>query len=85
MIVEQVWTGNDWRNFNYLIACPDTGEALAVDPLDHEKCLHHAQDQGWEITLLAVTTTTSTSMTHSAITSCGDVFVFTSLPSAINY
>ena len=50
MIVEQIWTGNDWRNFNYLIACPDTGEALAIDPLDHEKCLRHAQDQGWEIT-----------------------------------
>ena len=50
MIVEQIWTGNDWRNFNYLIACPDTGEALAVDPLDHNKCLHYAQDQGWEIT-----------------------------------
>ena len=20
MLVEQIWTGNDWRNFNYLIA-----------------------------------------------------------------
>ena len=50
MIIEQIWTGNNWRNFNYLIACPDTGEALAVDPLDHNKCLQHAQDQGWEIT-----------------------------------
>ena len=50
MIVEQIWTGNDWRNFNYLIACPDTGEALAIDPLDHEKCLQHAQDRGWDVT-----------------------------------
>ena len=33
MIVEQVWTGNAYRNFNYLIACPETGEALAIDPL----------------------------------------------------
>ena len=33
MIVEQVWTANNFRNFNYLIVCPDTGEALAVDPL----------------------------------------------------
>ena len=32
MIVEQVWTGNNYRNFNYLIACPDSGEAMAVDP-----------------------------------------------------
>lgn len=50
MIVEQIWTGNNWRNFNYLIACPETGEALAIDPLDHEKCLHLAKNRGWEIT-----------------------------------
>ena len=50
MIVEQVWTGNAYRNFNYLIACPETGEALAIDPLDHRKCLGHARDQGWNIT-----------------------------------
>ena len=50
MIVKQIWTGNDWRNFNYLITCPDTGEALAVDPLDHNKCLRHARDKGWNIT-----------------------------------
>ena len=31
MIVEQIWTGNAYRNFNYLIACPESGEALAVD------------------------------------------------------
>ena len=39
MIVEQIWTGNAYRNFNYLIVCPETGEALAVDPLDYDKCL----------------------------------------------
>ena len=50
MLVEQIWTGNAYRNFNYLIACPETGEALAVDPLDHEKCLAAARDKGWEIT-----------------------------------
>ena len=50
MIVEQIWTGNSYRNFNYLIACPETGEALAVDPLDHEKCLAAAKDAGWNIT-----------------------------------
>ena len=50
MIVEQVWTGNAYRNFNYLIACAETGEALAIDPLDHEKCLAAAKRQGWEIT-----------------------------------
>lgn len=50
MIVEQIWTGNAYRNFNYLIACPETGEALAIDPLDHEKCLSRAKEKGWEIT-----------------------------------
>jgi hydroxyacylglutathione hydrolase len=50
MIVEQIWTGNALRNFNYLIVCPETGEALAIDPLDHDKCLAQAKAQGWSIT-----------------------------------
>jgi hydroxyacylglutathione hydrolase len=50
MLVEQIWTGNAGRNFNYLIACAETGEALAVDPLDHEKCLAAAKAKGWTIT-----------------------------------
>jgi len=50
MIVEQIWTANAYRNFNYLIACAESGEALAVDPLDHRKCLALAADRGWEIT-----------------------------------
>jgi hydroxyacylglutathione hydrolase len=50
MIVEQIWTGNAYRNFNYLIVCPETGEALAVDPLDHQKCLATAEANGWTIT-----------------------------------
>jgi hydroxyacylglutathione hydrolase len=50
MLVEQIWTANAYRNFNYLIVCPDTGEALAVDPLDHKKCLARAKDRGWTIT-----------------------------------
>lgn len=50
MIVEQIWTGNAFRNFNYLIACSETGEALAIDPLDSDKCLATAKRQGWTIT-----------------------------------
>jgi len=50
VLVEQIWTANDYRNFNYLIACPETGEALAIDPFDHEKCLAAAKRRGWEIT-----------------------------------
>jgi hydroxyacylglutathione hydrolase len=50
MLVEQIWTGNAYRNFNYLVACPETGEALAIDPLDHRRCLARAKDLGWQIT-----------------------------------
>jgi hydroxyacylglutathione hydrolase len=50
MIVERIWTGNAYRNYNYLIACPETGEALAIDPLDHGKCLAAAKGNGWHIT-----------------------------------
>ena len=50
MIVKQIWTGNRFRNFNYLIACAETGEALAIDPLEAEKCLKVAKDEGWDIT-----------------------------------
>ena len=50
MIVSQIWTANRGRNFNYLITCPETGETLAIDPLDHHKCLTKAKTEGWEIT-----------------------------------
>lgn len=50
MIVERIWTGNAFRNFNYLVACGQTGEALAIDPLDHRKCLEGARARGWTIT-----------------------------------
>ena len=50
MLIEQIWTGNAYRNFNYLLACKETGEALAIDPLDYDKCLSKAKDKGWEIT-----------------------------------
>jgi hydroxyacylglutathione hydrolase len=50
MLVKQIWTGNSYRNFNYLVACPETGEALAIDPLDSQKCLNAAKEAGWDIT-----------------------------------
>src|SRR5215831_19234385 len=50
MLVERIWSGNSLRNFHYLIACPQTGEALAVDPLEWRMCLTAAVRQGWEIT-----------------------------------
>ena len=50
MIIKQIWTGNALRNFNYLIACAETGQALAIDPLDYKKCLTIAKENGWTIT-----------------------------------
>lgn len=55
MLVEQIWTANSYRNFNYLIACSETGEALAVDPLDSAKCLALAKQRGWKITQIVNT------------------------------
>ncbi|MCG2634188.1 MAG: hydroxyacylglutathione hydrolase family protein [Gammaproteobacteria bacterium] len=50
MIIRQIYTDNAYRNFNYLIACEETGEALAVDPLAADTCLAVAEDEGWRIT-----------------------------------
>jgi len=49
MIVKQIYTDNAYRNFNYLIVCPETGEALAIDPLESALCLAAAKDNGWSI------------------------------------
>ena len=50
MIIERIWPGNAWRNYHYLIACGETGEALAVDPLDWQAVHETAQRRGWTIT-----------------------------------
>ncbi len=50
MLIERIWAANAYRNFHYLIACPETGEALAVDPLKWESCLEVARRRGWQIT-----------------------------------
>ena len=50
MLIERVWAANEYRNFHYLIACPETGEALAVDPLEWRRCLDAARARNWSIT-----------------------------------
>jgi hydroxyacylglutathione hydrolase len=50
MLTERIWSGNSLRNFHYLIACPESGEALAVDPLEWRMCLNAARRRGWQIT-----------------------------------
>jgi hydroxyacylglutathione hydrolase len=55
MLTERIWSGNSLRNFHYLIACAETGEALAVDPLEWRLCLDAARRRGWEITQIVNT------------------------------
>jgi hydroxyacylglutathione hydrolase len=50
MIIEQIWTANNGRNFFYMLACEETGEAAAIDPIDPPKCLALAKQRGWDIT-----------------------------------
>lgn len=50
MLIERIWSANSYRNFHYLIACPETGDALAVDPLEWRLCLDAARAKGWRIT-----------------------------------
>jgi len=49
MIVERIWAANSLRNFHYLVACAETGEALIVDPLNAAQCLEAARAKGLEI------------------------------------
>jgi hydroxyacylglutathione hydrolase len=50
MLLTRIWSGNAYRNFHYLIACPESGEALAVDPLEWRLCQDTARAKGWQIT-----------------------------------
>jgi len=50
MLVERIWAANDLRNFHYLIACSQTGEALLIDPLDARRCLEAASKAGYTVT-----------------------------------
>ena len=50
MIIERIWPDNAWRNYHYLIACGETGQAMAVDPLDWRAVHGAAQRRGWTIT-----------------------------------
>ncbi len=49
MLVEQIAVNNALRNYMYLVACPETLEAVAIDPLDHALILDRATELGWSI------------------------------------
>ncbi len=50
MIILQIYADNPLRNFHYLIACPETRDALVIDPLDVKKCLDSAAGHDLKIT-----------------------------------
>jgi len=43
---------NSLRNFNYLVGCEDTRQAIAIDPLDGEGMLRLAADEGYDIRVI---------------------------------
>jgi len=55
MLIKQIPIRNDLRNYMYLLACEQTLDAIAIDPLDHALCLEVAQEMGWRIKVVANT------------------------------
>lgn len=52
MKVVRLFMNNRLRNFNYVIGCEQTKQAIALDPLDGEAVLAAAEAQGWTIKLI---------------------------------
>jgi hydroxyacylglutathione hydrolase len=50
MLIERIWAQNEGRNYHYLVACPETGEALLIDPLNAPACLARARELKLNIT-----------------------------------
>ena len=55
MLIKQIPIRNDLQNYMYLLACENTLEAIAIDPLAHELCLKVASELGWTIKTVANT------------------------------
>jgi hydroxyacylglutathione hydrolase len=50
VLIERLWPEqNRLRNYQYLVACGETGDALAIDPLDAPLLLAAARRRGWQI------------------------------------
>jgi hydroxyacylglutathione hydrolase len=50
MLIERIWAQNEGRNYHYLVACRETGEALLIDPLNAAACLARARELHLRIT-----------------------------------
>lgn len=55
LIVEQVWTGNAYPDFDYLDCQPQVGQCAGIDPLAYQKCLSESKDKGWTIMQILTT------------------------------
>ncbi|MGJ3495035.1 Hydroxyacylglutathione hydrolase [Piscirickettsia salmonis] len=50
MLIERIYLDNPpLSNFNHIVACEKTGEALAIDPFDADIVLNKAEQKGWTI------------------------------------
>ena len=52
MLIRQIPIRNALSNYMYLLACEETLEAIAIDPLDHALCLQVVKELGWSIKTL---------------------------------
>jgi hydroxyacylglutathione hydrolase len=55
VLIEAIVVDNPLSNVHYLVACPETGAALAIDPLDVDATLALAASRGWTIESVVVT------------------------------
>jgi hydroxyacylglutathione hydrolase len=55
LLIERIWAANELRNFQYLVACSQTGEAAIIDPLNAAQCLQAARQHGFTITQIVNT------------------------------
>ena len=53
--VERITIPNPLKNYNHLLVCTETKEAMMVDPTDASRCLAVAEKNGWKITQLVST------------------------------
>ncbi|ODN43103.1 hydroxyacylglutathione hydrolase [Piscirickettsia litoralis] len=50
MLIERIYLNNPpLSNFNHIIACEKTAEAIAIDPFDADIVLKRAEEKGWTI------------------------------------
>lgn len=52
MNIYSIYQDNALRNYNYLLVCPVTHEAVVIDPLEAPRCLHLARELEAKITTI---------------------------------